>query len=225
MNRLHQPLILLVAMIAASVMALCLRPTHKLSEQRLDFSLEKIVPVVFGDWHEEVQSAAQIVDPLQKERIDKLYSQTLSRTYVNAGGYKVMLSIAYGEDQGDARQVHKPEVCYPAQGFSIQHKRADVLLIGNNEVPVTRVLASMAARVEPITYWVTIGKYVVRGGFEKKLAELRYGIHDLVPDGLLFRVSSIDEQVENAYQIQDGFVRQLLDATRPQDRQLLVGAP
>jgi EpsI family protein len=39
--------------------------------------------------------------------------------YVNASGYRIMLSLAYGSDQRGALQAHKPEVRYPAQGFTL----------------------------------------------------------------------------------------------------------
>ena len=34
-----------------------------------------------------------------------------------------MLSIAYGKNQSDALQLHKPEICYPAQGFTLLAKQ------------------------------------------------------------------------------------------------------
>ena len=30
-----------------------------------------------------------------------------------------MLSMAYGDDQRGGLQAHRPEVCYPAQGFKL----------------------------------------------------------------------------------------------------------
>jgi len=71
-------------------------------------------PITPNDWREDPQRIVQVVDPQTRELLDKLYSETLSRTYVNANGYRIMLSLAYGSDQRDSLQVHKPEVCYPA---------------------------------------------------------------------------------------------------------------
>ena len=63
------------------------------------------------------------MDPGQKALLDRLYEQQLSRTYENAQGYRIMLSIAYGGNQRDELELHKPEVCYVAQGFVLQDKQ------------------------------------------------------------------------------------------------------
>ena len=108
MNLWLRNFILLMLMLAASGLALALRPTHKLADQGPPFDLEAIIPRTFGEWHEEKHYSAQIVDPQQQEMIDKIYTQTLSRTYVNTSGYRIMLAIAYGDDQRDALQTHYP---------------------------------------------------------------------------------------------------------------------
>ena len=115
-------LILLVLMLAASGLALALRPTHKIAAYGPAIDLETIIPRTFGDWRAEKENTVAMVDPQQQEMIDKIYTQTLSRTYVNPAGYRIMLAIAYGDDQRDAMQLHYPEVCYPAQGFSLKGK-------------------------------------------------------------------------------------------------------
>jgi len=44
-----------------------------------------------------------------------------------------------------------------------------------------------------------------------------------IPDGLLFRVSSIDENTPRAYAIQDQFIADLLKAVNDKDRKRLSG--
>ncbi|MBV5336464.1 MAG: EpsI family protein, partial [Deltaproteobacteria bacterium] len=112
-------LMLMLLMALAAIFATAWRPSHKLIDGRDPINLQTLVPTAFGDWREEVQTSAMIVDPQQKETIDKIYKQTLSRTYINASGERVMLSLAYGDDQRDSMQLHYPEVCYPAQGFQL----------------------------------------------------------------------------------------------------------
>jgi len=216
--------LLLLLMLTAAGLAIAMRPTHKISDQAQQIDLESMVPRAFGDWHEDGQGTASIVDPRTREMLDKLYSQTLSRTYVDADGYRVMLSIAYGNDQGDALQVHKPEICYPAQGFVLEKKQIDSFAFENSAIPVTRIYATLGQRSEPVTYWTTIGNQVVKpGGVNKKLAEMRYGLNGKIPDGMLIRVSSIDTQIDRAFQIQDRFSVQMLQAIAPENRQRLTG--
>ncbi len=223
MNHWLRNFILLALMLAASGLAMALRPTHKIADQGPKVELETMIPRAFADWREEPLSSAQIVDPQQQELIDKIYNQTLTRTYVNSNGYRVMLSIAYGSDQSDSMQVHKPEVCYPAQGFSLLSKQVGSLALNNGAVPVTRILAVLGQRSEPVTYWTTIGDRVVQGGINKKLIEMTYGLTGKIPDGMLIRVSSIDPETNRAYEIQNRFSAQMLDALTPEYRKRLTG--
>jgi EpsI family protein len=215
-------LIIAALMISASIGAVIARPTAKVADEA-PISLEQMIPVQFGDWREEPQRFAQVVNPQTQELLDKLYSQILSRTYVNSGGYHVMLSLAYGSDQRGSLQAHKPEVCYPAQGFNIHNIAAGSLGTTFGEIPVRRLFGTLGARQEPVTYWFTVGDQAVMGTTQKKLVELRFGLTGRIPDGMLFRVSSIDGDQPRAYQMQEQFVKQLLQAVAPADRKRISG--
>ena len=202
--------IMLLAMMLAAGMAVFLKPTQKIAEQQERIDLETMIPKQFGDWHEEAQLSDQIINPQLKEKLAKIYTQTLSRTYINDKGGRIMLSIAYGEDQRDSNGLHYPEVCYPAQGFQVISIQPGLLSTDFGDIRVKRLLTVMGNRSEPLTYWTTVGNQVVRGGKETKLEQLRYGLRGQIPDGLLFRVSSITPDVENGYAIQQNFVREIM---------------
>lgn len=155
--------------------------------------------------------------------LDEIYSQTLSKTYVDSTGYRIMLSIAYGGDQSRDLQVHRPEVCYSAQGFKLSHQEKVSLQIGDTKVPAMRLQTQLGARVEPLTYWVRIGNKIVRGNLEQGFARLSYGIRGLIADGLLFRVSSIDPDPAKAYDKQERFASDLTKALMETDRPSLIG--
>jgi EpsI family protein len=210
-------------MLAASGFALALRPTEKIADAGPVINLEAMIPRTFDDWREEQRNIVQIVDPQQQETIDKIYTQTLSRTYTNSRGYRIMLAIAYGDDQRDSMQMHYPEVCYPAQGFLLERKETGFLTEQSGSIPVTRVLTSLGLRSEPVTYWTTIGDKVFQGGLQKKLTEVSYGLSGKIPDGMLIRISSIDSDVAEAYEIQTQFAHQLLNALPPEYRLKLRG--
>src|SRR5437868_9027761 len=106
-------------MVIASVAAIVAKPTAKLADERVGPSLDHIVPKRFGDWREEPLRLMQVVNPQTQELLDKLYSEILTRVYINNEGYRIMLSLAYGSNQRGSLQAHKPEVCYPAHGFTI----------------------------------------------------------------------------------------------------------
>lgn len=215
--------ILLASMLAASGLVLALRPTQKIAGQGPAIDLEVIIPRSFGAWQEAQQNSVQIVDPQQQEMIEKIYTQTLSRTYINNQGYRIMLAIAYGDDQRDAMQTHYPEVCYPAQGFELQNKQSGTLTTANGPIQVTRILTNLGPRHEPVTYWTTIGDRVVRSGIQKKLAEMTYGLNGKIPDGMLIRMSSIDIDAAKAYEMQTQFADQMLSALTPEYRAKLNG--
>ena len=210
-------------MLAASVGAIVARPGTKVSDERPAISLDTTIPREFGDWREAPQGIVQVVNPQTQELLDRLYSELVTRTYVDASGYRIMLSLAYGSDQRGALQAHKPEVCYPAQGFALVRNEAGVLATPFGEIPVRRLFTTLGARQEPVTYWFTVGDKAVQGRMQKRLVELSFGLTGRIPDGMLFRVSSIDQDQTRAYQLQAQFVNQLLQAVSPASRKRLSG--
>src|SRR3954463_10801488 len=210
-------------MIMASIGAVVARPTIKAADEEPPISLEQMIPKSFGDWQEEPQRFAQVVNPQTQELLDKLYSQILSRVYVNKDGYKIMLSLAYGTNQRGSLQAHKPEVCYPAQGFTIDKEVSGQFASPFGAVPVKRLSSHLGVRYEPVTYWFTVGDQAIQSGTQKRLVELRFGLTGRIPDGLLYRVSSIDRDEARAYKLQDQFTTQLLEAVTPADRRRLSG--
>lgn len=210
-------------MVSVSLASSALKPTAHLADDRKRVDLSALLPERFGDWHEDVQPLAQLVNPQQKETLDKIYSQVLTRSYINAAGYRIMLSVAYGIDQSDNMQVHKPEICYPAQGFQLWNTQRGSLHTEFGDIPVRRLVTSLGPRHEPVTYWTTVGDNAVNSGLEKKLAEMRYRLTGKIPDGLLFRVSSIDGNDARAFSTQDSFVNQLMSATAREARTRLGG--
>jgi len=210
-------------MFAASVGAMVARPTKKLAEDLPTISLEAMIPKQFGDWRDEPSRVIEVVNPETQALLDKLYTEILSRTYVNSSGYRIMLSLAYGSDQRGSLQAHKPEVCYPAQGFKLEKDEPGRLVTPFGEIPVRRLFAHLGPRHEPVTYWFSVGGEAVQGSTQKRLTDLRYFLTGRIPDGLLFRVSSIDRDPARAHQMQDQFTNELLQATSPADRKRLSG--
>ena len=216
-------LVIGLCMFAAAGMALALKPTEKIADAGPSIDLETLIPKHFGDWKIDETIATLLVDPGLQAKLDRTYNQTLTRTYVNSRGERIMLSIAYGGDQSDAMSMHKPEVCYPAQGFQILKSKTGIFATGEGEIPVRRLVATQGQRVEPITYWMTIGDTVAIKGLKWKFSQIRYGLTGKIPDGLLFRISSIQADERAAYRRQDDFARSLIGALTPEGRQRIFG--
>lgn len=134
-----------------------------------------------------------------------------------------MLSIAYGKDQSDSLSIHSPEGCYGGQGFAIQNQVKAMLATAYGKIPVARLFATKGERHEPITYWITIGEHAVYDEWEMKKVKLNYALKGIIPDGLLFRVSSINSLEQEAYDLQANFAEALLSSLSPAQRMRLMG--
>jgi EpsI family protein len=218
-------IVLAVLMLCTALSSQLLRPTRLLAETLPALNLESAIPDAFGDWHRDPFATAQVVNPEQKAMLDKIYSQTLTRTYVNDKGYRIMLSIAYGRNQSKdgESQLHKPEVCYPAQGFQVLSKSDTTLDLGTGGLSATRLETRQGQRIEPLTYWAVVGNKIVKTGWDARMAELSYAAQSLIPDGMLIRVSSIDKITPNAYQMQNIFANAMVSAIDPSMRPRFVG--
>lgn len=224
MPKFHRPsLYLSIAMVALSVLAFTLRPTQRMSEQNSAINLEAMIPQEFGDWKEDKSANTFFVDPTVTERVNKTYLQSISRTYVKSNGERVMLAIAYGGDQNDMMQVHKPEICYAAQGFFVKQSDDVTLKADNEEFVARRMLAEKGARLEPVTYWVTIGNKVAVNPVQWRLERIRYGLTGVVPDGLLFRVSTIGNDLSKEYSNQQEFIEDLVRSLDSTSRSRILG--
>lgn len=216
-------LILGMLMVSSGALTKIVTPTIKVADQWDTINLETMIPAAFGDWQIDKSIVPLQVDPQTQAKLDRIYNQTLARTYVNSLGQRVMLSVAYGGDQSDNLAVHKPEVCYLSQGFAVMKIVAGELLTQYGTLPVKRLLAVQGNRNEPITYWVTVGDKAVLPGFEQKLQQLRYGLTGSVPDGMLVRVSSINPDEDNAYRLQAIFIQDMLSTIGTKERVRLAG--
>lgn len=220
-NRIAPTLAFLMCIV--SVAGIALRPSATAKEKGTGVTLESAVPKYFSDWSESPEQSAQVVNPQTKELLDKLYSQLLTRSYINKQGYRIMLSMAYGDDQRGGLQAHRPEVCYPAQGFKLSKVEDGKLGTVYGSIDVRRISASLGARNEPVTYWLTVGDQVIHSKLDKRIAEIRLGLTGQIPDGLLFRVSSIDIDSTRGFLMQQKFVADLIAAVPATTRRQLSG--
>lgn len=213
-----------LAMLAAVGLAAALTPNQKMADQGPAVDLEAIIPSQFGDWRQEQAIDSLVLSPQVQSLMGKIYNQILTRNYINEKGRRIMLSITYGGTQNTEMQVHRPEMCYPAQGFMLGAVTKDVIDIDGNKLPVMKLVASQGLRVEPIMYWVMIGESAVRGGLDQSLARVKYGLTRTIPYGILIRVSTISPNDAESYELEEEFIRAMLRAMTPESRQLLAGA-
>lgn len=217
------PWLIAAVMLCGAALAFAAKPRARIADQAPPVLLEQLVPKQFGTWQVDESVIPVVVDPQTQAALNQIYNQTLARTYVDAAGQRIMLSIAYGGDQSDAMQVHRPEICYAAQGFHVVKQAIGQLATDYGMLPVKRLVAVQGQRNEPITYWVVVGDTATELGFRQKLQQLKYGLTGRVPDGMLVRVSSIDRNDELAYGTQERFLREMLAAMPDASRARIAG--
>ncbi len=211
------------AMVLSAGAALALKPS-RVHQDTAAFDLEGVIPRSFGNWIIDPSIVPIAPAPDVQAKLDRLYTQVVSRTYVNARGERVMLVVAYGGDQSDALKAHRQEVCYAAQGFEIRNVVHGNLRIGERTIPVTRMLAVRGTRSEPVTYWFTMGDRVVLGRLERLVVQLRFGFSGRIPDGTLVRVSSLSTEPTRAFKAHQDFISALVGGMRADEVHRLLGS-
>jgi EpsI family protein len=208
-------------MLAGAGLAVAMKPTQKMADLRGMPNLETMIPESFGGWTIDKSIIPVEPSPDVQAVINKVYNQTLSRTYISPAGQRIMLSMAYGGDQSDSLRVHEPEVCYTVQGFQISGVARRQLTTKYGAFPAKTLVATLGTRVEPITYWIAVGEMVTLSIHQQKLARLRAGLSGTVADGMLIRVSSIARPDAQSYGLQQEFIEAMLASLDPRDRSRL----
>lgn len=217
-------LVIALLMGAGAALALAMKPTEKIADAREKFDLEAMIPQQIGEWKIDTSIVPIAPSPEVKSLLDKIYDQTLARTYINNKKERVMLSIAYGGSFADrSMQYHRPEVCYPAQGFEILKGSTAILSSPLGDIPVRRLVAQMGGRHEPVTYWIVVGKERTSYGFATRLIQIKYKLTGKIPDGMLVRLSSIDLDDSHAFRNHEDFARDLLGAVGKTDALRIAG--
>ena len=203
-----------------------LRPRRTLSLLAPEARLTVMVPHVWPGWQEG--GAGDIVIPQTEGSLSaRLYSEQLARVYHPAGGgdSNVMLLIARGGTQSDELQVHRPETCYPAVGFTITARRPVTLVApAGRQVPAVALTAQSGERVEDILYWTRIGRNLPRTSSEQTWARLRDALHGYRSDGVLVRASAIRSGSGDAFAALTAFFEGMLATLTPPARLGLIGS-
>ena len=220
------------ALVVAGVMLVAIAAARGLTpEQNFKTSIPDfagMVPKQFGDW-KEVPSPYVQIDLATGEDLstEQPYDAVLMRTYGNPKGEQVMLALAYGRQQRQDVKIHRPEVCYEAQGYSVTGGTpVDFQLSrGTGAIQGTQLLAQNRQRIEAVSYWIRIGDIFPRSASQSRWYIFREGMSGNVPDGILVRASSVQSGADGtnrAYQMQQQFLGDLVNALSPESKRLLV---
>ena len=186
------------------------------------FDLVTVFPAQAGEW-QTIGALNAFVRPPSSPVYD-IYEQVLERTYVAPSGEAVMLSVAYGSNQSNGLELHRPEVCYAYGGFAVSDVTAAEIPLRSGSLAATQLLAELPGRSEAVTYWMTLGGEHFPDSAAHRLAALAFAVRRLIVEGLLVRVSSIDPQRDRAFERNARFVNALVTALTPAQRAIVIGA-
>jgi EpsI family protein len=205
-----------------------LRPRQEMRLLPSGQRLSNVVPTAIPGW--SAAAGGDIVIPRTEGSLaSRLYDDELARNYrasnATSDSPPIMLLIAYGSNQSDSLQLHRPEACYPAVGFEVTPTRLLNLPLGARHVlPAVALTATLESRIEDIVYFTRVGESLPRTEGEQRRDRLQAAMAGTVGDGLLLRASSIrDDSGEDRFsQVQD-FLIILLRAMSSAQRIVLLG--
>lgn len=184
--------------------------------------LNPLFPLKVGDW--EYQTSSGLILPPPDQLSDKLYNAIITRYYSSPTNLPVMMLVAYNGVQDGMLQVHRPEVCYPAAGYVIEHDSFIPLDAGGGlEVPGHYLAARSVSRHEQLIYWTRIGNDFPIRWWQQHVAVAKENLKGRVPDGVLIRFSTAAPDDEIAMLTLKRFIGPLMRTLSPPARRLLFG--
>jgi EpsI family protein len=221
----------LAVLALASYAAARLTPRHELGGA---LRLAELIPERFGSWAAEPDAGAQVLlvpngayETAAAQ--DASYDDVLMRTYRRADGARVMVAIAYGRRQTQEIKIHRPELCYYAQGFEVRALGSRAVQLDDaRSVESLALLTHNRARTEVVTYWIRVGGELASNPWAMRWTIFREGLGGRVPDGVLVRASSLAQSADEAERelaLQHEFLADLYREVPPATRRFLAGAP
>jgi EpsI family protein len=230
MSGVVRSVVLGVSMCLAAWVGYAMIP-HESMQARLP-RLDRLVPERFGAWvnvpSPMVQVDVAVNESGAEKSIESPYDETVMRTYVNRQtGEAVMLALAYGRQQHQEIKIHRPELCYYAQGAAV----SDLRLLRPDElrgaVPegAKSMLGVMPDHVEEVLYWIRIGDVISRSAIQTRGYIFKEGLKGVIPDGVLVRSSQALQgrgQVAHSLEVQQEFLNEMIAAVPPNKRHLFL---
>lgn len=208
------------SLVATAGAAHAMRPQEQidlLGSDRLDL----VVPGQIGPWR--FLSKSGLVVPPDDDLSGRLYAQLLTRTYIADAMPPMMLLIAQSPAQDGVLQVHRPEYCYPAGGFTLSGRESLMLSMPDGAiVPAVAFNATRTGRAEQLIYWTRVGDELPDSWAAQRWAVAKANLRGFIPDAMLVRVSTISADPSMLAAVRR-FAHALVEAVEPRLRPALIG--
>lgn len=216
--------------VALLIALLVLAMRHDMMASPVD--LARTIPASFGPWRQVSLDIASI-DPNDRGEgpdAEKIYDSVLDRSYRRqSDGAEVLLTLAYRRSLTQEQKIHRPELCYSAQGFVVSNFSRITVSSHEEGLPANMFRAVRPGRSETVTYWIRIGDVISGSPWQTRLALMRLSARGLRPDGILVRASVVTEGAgtgagsKNDVKILKMFLRDILQLAPEHAKQVLAG--
>lgn len=194
--------------------------------------IERLIDLHPDKWH---QVESEVSSPAWLGSAQSEYDIVKARTYRNLEGQEVTIVMTWGRN-GIQKAGHVQQLCYSAQGFSIENQKNIVVPIRSQELVVTNFVASqLGGEVENVFYWrISDGKLLNNiqktGLDDQRLSHrilrmkevIRYLFTD-IPDNVMVRVSSSKYNQDSAPAASLKYIKEYLENLSSQDLKVLTG--
>ena len=185
-------------------------------------NFEKLIPETIGSW--QFKTSSGVILPPPDALSDRLYDNLVTSVYSAPEDPAIMFLTAYSNTQDGVLQVHRPEICYPAGGYSLTPTRPMAIENGlGGNISANVFTATGRDRTEHVLYWTRIGNQFPLTWAEQRLAVIRANLDGVIPDGVLVRASLIAPTIDEAMPHLLKFAAQLNQSMNDQGRSLLSG--
>ena len=181
--------------------------------------LDDLVPKSIGPW--KYVTARGLVVPPEDDFEKSIYAQVLTRVYSD-GQSSIMLLMAQSGSQTGFLQIHRPETCYTAGGYSISPLVPHAIRIGSATLPTNWMQATTGGPTEHVVYWTRVGNQIPASWSAQKWAVAEQNLKGVVPDAILIRVSTVNGDAGAALATIDNFVRALVESIPANKRSVLM---
>lgn len=198
--------------------------TPRRTEKRLGTAkLADLIPRQFGQWDTVKRGDVVVASEDEAAPVEGFYDQVLTRTYAAAGLPEIMLLIAYGSTQGGSLQLHRPETCYPGQGFRLtDFSVSQANLDSSRPVAMRHFTAQRDERTERVIYWTRVADRFPLNSAELYGVILSSVLKGVVPDGVLVRFSTIGTVTPQTDAVLQQFGKNMIDAMAAPARKILI---
>lgn len=182
-----------------------------------------VIPQNIGEWHEA--PSGEVRFPQGEADDAQIYDQLLTRYYTSPTYPPIMLLVAYGGAQSGDGSIHRPEICYPAAGYTLSPPtRMTLPTPDGRPIAATLMTAHAPGRREDILYWCRIGREFPASDLAQRLSIVRAAMANSRPDGALVRISTVNQDAATTRAVLERFAFGLLRSGDRRARQLLDGS-